>query len=324
MLDKYSDLYCRLATLCESGTTLSHSLSILAETESSKISRGLFKASEVIDRGGSLQEALEEAKIFEPYEIKMMVGADRSGHLPEILKRLSEEREKKAKRIQELYMRLAYPILLIHLAILGPSLYILVQDGPQAYWRAVLPILGSLYFFAFLPFAILRLSKEFPVLAFTLDYTLLRIPFVGKCILKYQLAHSFTIFQGLYHSGVSIVETLEHVRDVTKNSVLRACFQRIYNSLLQRQSLSQAVKYERLLPNYVRNMISTGETSGHLEESLLRARDLLDHEAEISTKIFISTSVTVFFLGAAVFIAYKIISFYSGYFNQIKNIMGNG
>mgnify|MGYP000932204893 CR=1 FL=1 len=323
MLDKYADLYCRLGTLCQSGTTLAQSLSILAETESSKISKGLFRAIDTIDRGGSLQEALENAQIFEIYEIKMMVGADRSGHLPEILARLAEQRERKAKRIQELYMRLAYPVLLLHLAILGPSLFIFVQHGAQAYWKTVLPVLGGIYFFAFLPFAIIKLSREFPLLAFTLDYSLLKIPFLGKSLLKYQLAHSITIFQGLYHSGISIVETIEHVIDVTKNSVVRSCFQRIHSRLLQRQSLSEAIKYERILPNYVRNMMSTGETSGRLEESLLKARDLLDHEAETSTKMLISTSVTLFFLGAAVFVAYKIIIFYSGYFNQIKGIMGN-
>lgn len=322
MLDKYADLYSRLATLADSGMTLTDAFSMLAESDYSAIRRGLGRAVRVIDEGGNLKESLEAAQIFEPYEIKMLVAGDRAGHLPAICARLSEQREMKAKRIQQIIMQSAYPILLIHLAVLGPSLFILVQSGANEYAKTVLPILGAFYFFALLPFAIFRIAKEFPPLRYALDYFLLQIPFVGKCILKHHLAQMITIFQGLYSSGIGVVEALEDMIDVCKHSVLRSCFYRIHKRVLRHATLAQAVQGESILPNYVRNMIATGETSGKLDETLVKARDLLDHEAATSAKMLLSVLSTLLFLLAALFVAYKVVSFYSGYFNQIRSILG--
>ena len=326
MYDKYANFFSRLATLAESGTGLTEAFEMLQNSESWSISRGIKKTMMAIHQGYTLAESLEKSELFEPFEVQMLKAGEEAGRLPEICHRLSEHRERRAQRIRNILMKMAYPTFLIHLAILGPSLFVYVKDGPEAYTKVVIPALLILYAIILTPFAIIQLGSIFKPFGKIIDYTVLSIPVLGGCILKYRLAHTITVLQGLYSSGVTIPNAVEQVIDVTKNQALRAIFVRIYNRLKNGENFTVSVLPERKLPKYLGNMIATGEKTGKLDESLLKARNFLDVEAETAIKMLVGTLNTVIFLAAAIFVGYKVVSLYSSIytpyieqFNSIRN-----
>ena len=90
-------------------------------------------------------------KFLAPFEVQLIQAGNLSGQLPEILQRLAELQSKKNQRMLRLLLKLAYPILLLHLAILAPSVSIYMQQGAAAYGKTVLPALLLLYAVLFLP-----------------------------------------------------------------------------------------------------------------------------------------------------------------------------
>ncbi len=320
MPDADANLYYRLAALVESGSTMSEALTILQESESWSRRRGLERAIRTLDQGMSFTDALRAAQLFDPWEIQLLVAGEKSGHLPEVCRRLAKVRDQRAQRIQELIFRSAYPFLLVHLAIFGPSLFIYMNQGAAAYWKTVLPAVGIFYAAILFPLVFYWMSREIRPLGWLMDHILLRVPLVSSCILKYELSHSMAILHGYYASGITLRDAFAHLKHLTRNQVLQKVFYRIEQKLWKGETLAEAVQLESWLPRYVRNLLATGDVSGQLEQNLSKAIGYLEHEAETSLKALMGIVSTAIFLIAAIVVAYKIISFYSSYFQQLQNL----
>jgi len=64
-------------------------------------------------------------------------------------------------------------------------------------------------------------------------------------------------------------------------------------------------------------MAVTGETSGKLDEMLLRTASSLESEANTAINRVLVAVPVIIYLAVAMYIAYLIISFYIGYFENI-------
>ncbi len=320
MIDRFANFYNNLAGLISSGFSMTEALEALAESEPQSVANGLRRAITTIHQGGNLEDALTAAQIFNLWEIQVLVAGERTGHLPEICKGLSQSREQRAQRIHEVISRSIYPIVLVHLAILGPSLGILVSQGSTAYWDAVLPFLGGLYALFLLPWILLKVLRQIDSIALILDHILLRIPIVGGCLLKLELSQSMAVLQSSYTSGITIRDAIGSIIKISKNRVLKNMFQDIHDRLMAGDNLTTAIKYQVWIPSFLKGMIASGETAGKLDEQLLKAQGYLEHEATTTLQVLISALCTMIFIFAALIVAYKVISFYSGYMSQIQNL----
>lgn len=323
MQDPYIEFYKSLATLTDSGSTMTESLNILAASQPNNISQGLQRAITALDQGEGLKQALEQANVFTPWEVRMLVAGERSGHLPEICHRLGNIREQKNRYVTSFLSKIAYPLLVVHLAILGPSLYVLVQSGLPAYLNTIIPFLLILYIIIAIPLVTYQISRLSNSFAKTWDIITLHIPLVGTCILQYQLSNATHLLCAFYSAGITIRDATEELSQTTPNIVLREMFFRIYNRLQAGEPLEEAIKYEKWLPPYLKNMLVTGNKAGKLEEHLERGQKYLEQQAETSITRLIAIVSTTIFLFAAIFVAYKVISFYSNYVNQMLQMLPN-
>lgn len=119
----------------------------------------------------------------------------------------------------------------------------------------------------------------------------------------------------MFEVGITITESMEIMRDQTKDKNIRAMFEDILELITSGQSLANSLKmYDNNFSNLFINMVATGEEAGNLEE-VLRYLDLqMEKDYEIKRKIIsalvypaIIISMTLMMgIGIVVFIMPKI------------------
>lgn len=313
-----SQLYHRLATLCDAGIALRQAFHIMADSESASYRAGFQRAVDVLDAGGDVEDAVRQTRIFNPFEIAMMVAGANAGRLPEIFTRLAAYHEARSKRLRSIIGRIAYPFALLHAAILLPNLVILVQKGAAAYIWHVAGLLMLLYIALLAPVIAGRLLASSPSLASAWETILFAIPWYGSFARKDRLAQALTIWHGLYASGVPLLSTLTQAGEGSGSIHVRLLFVSLRRKLENGSSIPQAVAGETLLPREIRELICSGAIAGQLDKMLLTARNILDQEADSAMRTFIAAVGTIVFIAVAAFIAWNIISFYLGYFQNLS------
>lgn len=126
----------------------------------------------------------------------------------------------------------------------------------------------------------------------------------------------------MFEVGVTISESMEIMRDQTKNPNLRKMFEDILDLINSGQTLAKSLKqYDNNFSDLFINMIETGENAGNLEE-VLRYLDIqLEKEYEIRRKIIsalvypaIIISITLLMgMGIVVFIMPKITKIFESF-----------
>lgn len=275
-----------------------------------------------LNRGQSLPEALDAVSGFSPLEVAVLKAGNTAGSLPECFQQLAKTYEGRAALKVAVVGAMAYPTLLLHLAILLPNLFIIIKDGVAEYLAAIaLPfgvlygLVGGGYFLATF------LRKSNPAL---LDRILISIPVIRGVQRKISLAYGFGAFSLLYRNGVSVIESLETAGRVTPNSVVAGIFERSAGVLRdQGTDLAAALALEaHNLPSWAVELVSTGATSGQLDQMLTNVTTRLDEEVQTDVSRLVVVIGGAVFAFAAMVVAYKVISFYAGYIGQIDKLTG--
>ena len=93
-------------------------------------------------------------------------------------------------------------------------------------------------------------------------------------------------FAIMLNSGISILESLNHLKQQQFSGYFKALLFIIYDDVKVGLLLSQAMeKHKKIFPEFFRSMIYVGEVSGHLEQVLISLADYYDNEIELNKKI---------------------------------------
>jgi len=134
------------------------------------------------------------------------------------------------------------------------------------------------------------------------DRLLLRFPLFGQLIIMLEMsrfAHNLSI---LYASGIPIVRALELIQSIVQNLSIRAALASAREEIKRGGSLSKALDRERWMPPLVMRMLSIGEQSGELDQSLGRVSAYYDRELPrvIKRTLAIFNTLSVVFLGGMI------------------------
>lgn len=314
-------LYTQLAAMERAGLTLLKALAHVSKQGGSAAAL-LHPLERELNAGESLPEALAKVEGFSPLEVAVISAGNTAGSLPECFQQLAQTFERRAALKVKIAGALAYPTLLLHLAVLLPNLFIIVKEGLVAYLGAIAVPFGVLYGVVgggFFLTKFLRASN--PAL---LDRILLSIPLIRGVQRKISLAYGNGAFSLLYRNGVSVIESLETAARVTPNSIVAAIFERMAEVLRgQGSDLGAALALEAPnLPDWAVELLSTGATSGQLDTMLANVTTRLDEEVQTDVSRLVVALGGAVFAFAALVVAYKVISFYADYVGQINKAIG--
>lgn len=299
-----------LSTLLLAGIPLVEALSALVEQlGSSALSRVLARVRDKVNEGGSLAEAFSEyPRIFPGVFVSMVKAGESTGALENVLARLADMYEKRAKLTNKVRSALTYPLLM---AVVGCAVVLFVLSY-------VLPSITKLFteMNMTLPWVTLFLIKLSAFLNHSLwlvlvgivgligahrywlrtpgarmvwDRFKLKVPLFGPLLVDVAVARFSRTLGVLLGSGVTIVEALELSEAVVSNAVMADVIQETRRAVGSGQSVSQALAKDQIFPPVAIHMIAAGEKSGNMEDGLLRIADSLDNEIE--SKLSVMTSL---------------------------------
>ncbi|HLC94543.1 MAG TPA: type II secretion system F family protein [Patescibacteria group bacterium] len=322
----------QLAIMLNAGLTLINCLDILKkQITKPSLRKVITRIDDDIRSGTSFSNSLKKfGHLFSPLYISLIKAGEASGKLDEVLLRLSENLEKKRLLIGKIKGALVYPAVLIvgMFTVIFIMITFVVPKMLEIYenFDAELPPLTmilisiSSFFQKFWPLVLIAIAilivlglnfVKTPQGKRLFDNLVFKIPIINNVLKISFLVDTTRTFSILVGSGVSILDTINIVKETSSNSIYRGAFANIYKKIEKGESLGRSFDEEGIFPPILVQMVAVGEESGHLDETLMRISTYFEAESEMAIKAMTTLiePVILVILGFAVgFIVFAVIT----------------
>jgi type IV pilus assembly protein PilC len=300
------------------------------------------KISEAIKNGSAYAEALAAFPgIFSPFFIGMIEVGEAGGMLGEMHRKLTAHLQQGFSMKKKLVFASLYPSFILT-ATVGGVVTILVYAFPKIaavyskhhvelplitrimiglsqflmrQWYLPVGVIGLVLFLL----GVVRIQRK-PRVKAGLDRLSLKIPFYNEFINQMMVAQFALNFSLLLNSGVSILKTLEIVKNLMSNSVVRTYFDELRRSVQEGLGMATYMRTNRFFPPLLVSMIQTGESSGELIQMTDEASRFYAEEVEDAMKKFVAVIEPVLIIVAAGSVFLVLLAFYLPMFQMIKVI----
>lgn len=321
----------QLAWLLQAGTTLNRALEILAgEAFSKPLAAALEAVRGAIRKGRSFHDALAETGAFPPFYLSMVEVGEATGTLGSVLDRLATAREREQKVRGKVISALVYPVMLVVLSV-GVVIFLMVSvvpgikdmissSGAPVPETAKLVLNASDWLIA--NGVMLALGVAAAALLMALLWTrsglprllremALRIPLLGKLLLKSEVAQFCRLLGTLTAAGMNLPASLKLIAATSPDRRILAAAENMEVALRRGEDFVAPLERSRILPPLLSRMIKVGAETGNLTPSLLRVTDILDDELDRLTDRTVALLGPIIILVLSVFVGFIITSLMS-------------
>lgn len=322
----------QLSTLYKAGLPLLTGLgSLIEQTENKKLKPVLETIGRLIEGGSTLYEAISKyPDVFPPVYVSMVRAGETSGTLSESLDRFVALADRELRTRQRVKEATRYPKIVIFSVIIAFAVLItfVIPRFAQIFTRFNTPLplptrimIGINDLFHTYWYLVLCVLVGIPILfkryirteqgRYFWDKVKTRIPMFGPLLLKIALSRFAYTFVMLNRSGIPILQTIEITSTTIDNVVFSQSIEKIGRNVREGRSLTDAMKESGRFTPLVIQMVAIGESSGTLDEMLMRVTEHYDIEVdnavkELSTYIepilTLFLGIVVLFLALAVFL----------------------
>ena len=282
----------QLATLVRAGLPLEESLlAVSQQTEKPRVQSIILGARARVMEGHTLADGLAEfPRVFPEIYRATVAAGEHSGHLDNILERLADYTEGREQMRQKILGAMLYPIVLTVMCfgiVSGLLVYVVpkvvevfetshaklplitrVLIGTSGFlrdygvWLLIIIAVGIVVFTRWLknPAARRRFHRF-----------LLTLPLLGKLTRGFNTARFTRTFSILSASAVPVLEALRIAGEVVTNLPMRDAVTEAAQRVREGAPIGRSLAASRLFPPMTIHLISSGESSGELENMLERA-----------------------------------------------------
>lgn len=262
-----------------------------------------WKIRQIVRDGASFSSALRRVSpSFGPLYCSLAAAGEASGALDTILKRQSHYLKTLADLRSRLILAMIYPALLVIagiglsvvcVTVLIPQLLALVENTPGSDPKLGITILMGLSNFLSKWWLVLVLALVAAAIFFKAwldnpankpawDRIKLNLPLFGRVISSRFYVQFLETMANLVGNGLPLLRSLELSRDATENDELRSQLDKVIEQVGDGRSLSKALIRTDAFPPLLIDMVSVGERTGKIEQSLRRAAERFDRELDNS------------------------------------------
>ncbi|MEO7099611.1 MAG: type II secretion system F family protein [Luteolibacter sp.] len=259
-----------------------------------------FKIRQIVRDGVNFSAALKKVSpSFGPLYCSLAAAGEASGALDDILKRQAHYLKTLAELQSRLILAMIYPAFLIVAGIgvsivfvttlipqltslikssggeipLGAAILIWISTFLSKWWLViVLTLIASFIFF--------KAWKDNDANKPAWDRIKLRLPLVGPVITSRFYVQFLETMANLVGNGLPLLRALELSRDATENRSLRVELNKVIDQVGDGRSFSKALIRNGAFPPLLIDMISVGEQTGKIDQSLRRAAERYDKELD--------------------------------------------
>ena len=294
-----------LAVLLRAGLPIDRALKVMIDMAVEiKVRELLEELLSSIKAGKGLSQALlSYPEVFSNFYVNMVRSGEASGHLAEVLTRLADYLTNAKSVRSGVVSALVYPAILFTVAVLsivgmlgfvvpqfetlfndmGDALPVLTRivisagDGLIRYGWLLLLLLGMTVY-------VVRhwLRSEEGRAKF--DESMVRLPFFGAIIFKYEVSRFSRTVGTLLGNGVSLLRALSIAVETVDNTHIKNSLRVLEPAVKRGQRMSVALEETGTFSPLVIQMIRVGEESGSLDQMMTELADVYDDEVQTGVK----------------------------------------
>jgi len=265
------------------------------------------------------ESVLKVGQWLPEFDTTLIAAGEQSGRIDQCFRLLAEHYTDRAKLAKQMIADLAYPVFLFHFAIGIFALIAFVRSGN---W-AMIFIGGLVPLYALTAVVIYAgQSKHGETWRSFLESVLAPVPVLGTARRYLSLARLSAALEALLSAGVSIIEAWELAATASGSPALRRTVLAWRPLLNAGQTPSEVVNASAKFPELFEGQYAAGEISGKLDETLRRLHHYYQDEGSRKLHAVSRWVPRMIYLIVVLGIAYFIIQFYVGYFNQVRDAGG--
>jgi general secretion pathway protein F len=291
----------QLATLVRAGLPLDEALFAVSEqTEKARLKSIMLGVRAKVLEGHSLASGLDDFPHAFPIVYRATVSAgEQAGQLDTVLERLADYTESRHGLSQKIGQALVYPAVLVTMSftiVVFMLIYIVpkvvevfanfetelplltrgliaLSSFMQSWWWAVAAIVAAAVFGARRLLRREQARRRF-------HWWLLKLPVVGRVVRGVNTARFTRTLSILSSSGVPVVDGLGISASVVSCLPMRDAIEEASVRVREGAPVGRSLSYSKLFPPMSIHLISSGETSGELDEMLARAANHQEGEMD--------------------------------------------
>lgn len=291
----------QMSILLKSGCEITRILNILQEESSKKLKIALEQVSINIQNGNSITDSFENTNLFSNFFINMLRAGELSGSIDSIMNDLSTYYESEEKLKSKVISISIYPIILIIISIvvgifilvfLIPSFEMIFSSNgidPPLLTKLLINlskfirnsyiyiVLVSLIFISLIYYLI----KYNPKIKYIYDSLKLKIPFTKNLMTLLITTRFCRTLNILIKSGIQIIEAIDISSKVIDNYLVYEKLSISREYIRRGNSITYSISKSGIFSNAFISMLSIGEESGKLDDTLKVTNDFYSEELNI-------------------------------------------
>lgn len=331
----------QLATMVNAGLSLTGGLHILTLQASNpafkKVINDMLKD---IEGGLSFSKALEKyPQYFSFIYISLVRSGEVSGKLPEVLERLAINLEKEREFRQKVTSALIYPVIILigMVVIMFVMMTLVIPKLTEIYtsFDADLPlntrilIATSNFFVKFwwlmiiimaVGIVVFRYWKRTRTGAIVIDNIMLSLPVWGNLYKQIVLTEFTRTLGVLVGAGIPILEGLNIVTSSLASAVYREDLEKIKQQVEKGFPVGLPISQNPRFPPILGQMVTVGEETGKMDETLLKLAGFFEQESEYGIKNLTTAMEPLIMVILGVGVGYMIISIILPIYNLTQKL----
>ncbi|HHX62089.1 MAG TPA: type II secretion system F family protein [Epulopiscium sp.] len=290
----------QFAVMIEAGISIGGALQILGEQAQNRtLQKKIQQINKDVQKGSNLSDAMARHKEFPDLLINMIKSGEASGFLNQVMKKMAIHYEKQMNLKRLLKKAMTYPILvLITVSIVIPVLMVFVIPGfVEIFQDTEIPLPMATQIIILISewmqvnWAMMLMGMAFIIIGLIFfkqsargkiffNKMFLWIPIVGSLNKKTITALFSETLALLVTAGVPVFQSLEIVKDVLSNSVVKAEMEITLKDVREGRTISSSLEMSKIYPSMMISMLRIGEETGALDEMLGKTAEYYNLEVE--------------------------------------------
>jgi type II secretory pathway component PulF len=278
-----------------------------------------------LSEGRSFADSLSLLGAWLPeFDVALIDAGERSGRLDACCRLLANYYTDRAAVTKQMISQLIYPVGLIHIAVL---VFVIVLPFAHSQFNASIPllllkaalVLAPLYLATALILYATQ-SKHGEKWRALIESLLRWVPVLGKARQFLALARLTAALESLINAGVNIIQAWEVAANASGSPALQRAVAAMNPQVVAGRTPAEVLREQSQFPVLFTNLYTSGEVSGKLDETLQRLYIHYQEEGTYKLRAFAQWTPRLIYLIVAAIIAYKVITFYTGYFQQVNDM----
>jgi len=323
-LAQRAELYHQISQLLDAGIGLPEALKVLHRSPPVRSFREpLARLMYHLDQGSTFSQSLRTVEGWLPtFDLALLEAGEQSGRLPQCFKLLAQYYTERAQLARQVIQDLAYPVFLFHFAILiKPFPTLFLTGNVTNYLAQTVGVFAPIYLVvALILFASQgRHGESWRALMEKISRW---IPLLGPARRALSLSRLAAALEALINAGVPIIEAWELAAGASGSPALRHAVLAWKPQVEAGTTPAEALSESGAFPELFANMYNTGEVSGQLDDGLLRLQKYYQEQGSRQMKAFSQWVPKIIYFAIVLMIAYQIVSFYTGYYRKVGEVIG--